>query len=110
MQTEVEKENTVRVEEIIGNVTPIQNTEEQQNTANTQNIDVIQNEATDTQVQVEVEPYLAQGYYVVQAGDSLAEICRKVYHTTAMLESLCEANDIENPDAIFAGQRLVLPN
>jgi len=47
---------------------------------------------------------------VVQAGDNLAGICRKRYRTTDMMEALCEANGIEDPDAIFAGQRLVLPN
>lgn len=54
--------------------------------------------------------YLTQGYYIVQKGDNLAAICRKVYQTTAMMEKICEANGIDNPDAIYEGQYLSLPN
>ena len=125
MQTEAEQENAVRVEEVIGNVTPNQTTEipqasselqdmtDAQNTQNTQDTQDTQIPVTDTQtVQTfsESEKYLSQGYYIVQAGDSLADICRKIYHTTAMMDELCEINDIDDPDAIFAGQRLVLPD
>lgn len=53
--------------------------------------------------------YLDQGYYIVQPGDKLELICRKIYNTTAMMEKLCEANQIEDTDKIFAGQKLILP-
>ena len=46
---------------------------------------------------------------MVQKGDNLAEICRKIYQTTAMMDKVCEANEIDDPDAIYAGQRLTLP-
>lgn len=129
MQTEAESDNAVRVEEVIGNVTPVptteaeQNSSEQQNVSSTQDVPNIQNPSTQmqeastqlsteqtTQTLSESDIYLAQGYYVVQAGDSLAGICRKIYHTTAMMDELCEINDIDDPDAIFAGQRLSLPD
>ena len=58
----------------------------------------------------EAQTYLKQGYYIVQKGDSLVGICRKIYQTTAMMEKLCEANNIEDMDAIYAGQYLTLPN
>ena len=58
----------------------------------------------------EAAQYLSQGYYIVQKGDSLVGICRKVYNTTAMMDKLCETNEIENPDAIYEGQYLTLPN
>lgn len=61
-------------------------------------------------VQTEVQVYLSQGYYDVQKGDSLVGICRKIYQTTAMLDKLCEVNGIEDENAIYAGQRLILPN
>ena len=51
-----------------------------------------------------------QKEYTVQKGDSLVEICRKVYNTTAMMDKLCETNGIDNPDAIYEGQYLTLPN
>lgn len=58
----------------------------------------------------EAQTYLKQGYYVVQQGDNLAAICRKIYQTTAMMDKVCEANGIDDPDAIYAGQYLTLPN
>lgn len=58
----------------------------------------------------EAQMYLEQGYYIVQKGDSLVGICRKIYQTTAMMEKLCEVNNIEDMDAIYAGQYLTLPN
>lgn len=61
-------------------------------------------------VQSEASQYLSQGYYIVQKGDSLVGICRKVYNTTAMMDKLCETNGIDNPDAIYEGQYLTLPN
>ncbi len=63
-----------------------------------------------TEALTEAETYLSQGYYIVQKGDSLAGICQKIYQTTAVMDKLCEANGIENPDAIYAGQYLTLPN
>ena len=61
-------------------------------------------------VQPEASQSLSQGYYIVQKGDSLVGICRKVYNTTAMMDKLCETNGIDNPDAIYEGQYLTLPN
>lgn len=58
----------------------------------------------------EAGQYLAQGYYIVQKGDSLVGICRKIYQTTAVMDKICEANGIDNPDAIYEGQYLTLPN
>jgi LysM repeat protein len=69
---------------------------------------------TQQSVQTTAEPtaqtYLEQGYYIVQKGDNLAGICRKIYQTTAIMDKLCEINGIEDEDAIYAGQRLTLPN
>ena len=64
----------------------------------------------DAQKKKESQTYLKQGYYVVQQGDNLAAICRKIYQTTAMMDKVCEANGIDDPDAIYAGQYLTLPN
>lgn len=63
-----------------------------------------------TTVTSEEQEYLKQGYYIVQKGDSIASICRKIYQTTAMIDEVCKANDIDNPDSIYAGQCLTLPN
>jgi len=48
-------------------------------------------------------------YYVVQQGDTLGNICRKLYGDYSRLEEICELNGLENPDNILYGQRLLLP-
>lgn len=58
----------------------------------------------------EIQSFLKQGYYIVQRGDSLVGICKKIYQTTAMMDKLCEVNGIEDENAIYAGQELILPN
>lgn len=63
-----------------------------------------------TAASTEAQTYLKQGYYIVQKGDSLAAICRKIYQTTAMMDEVCKANNIEDPNDIYAGQYLTLPN
>lgn len=63
-----------------------------------------------TTASTEAQTYLKQGYYIVQKGDSLVAICRKIYQTTAMMDEVCKANNIEDPNDIYAGQYLTLPN
>lgn len=125
----------VQVENVAGNIVPEQGTE----TAAQENVPETEMAAADQAVQTEEgsqtgavetdsaavqEPeqtesaetmseagqYLAQGYYIVQKGDSLVGICRKIYQTTAVMDKICEANGIDNPDAIYEGQYLTLPN
>ena len=57
----------------------------------------------------EAMAYLEQGYYVVQPGDHLEDICRRIYPDRDMMEKLCEVNKIEDVDKIQAGQKLILP-
>jgi len=47
--------------------------------------------------------------YVVQAGDSLMGISRRVYGNIGMVERIMEVNGIEDADTIFFGQVLILP-
>ncbi len=66
--------------------------------------------AEETAALSEAQTYLSQGYYIVQKGDNMATICRKVYQTTAVMDEVCKANNIDDPNAIYAGQYLTLPN
>ena len=53
--------------------------------------------------------YLQQGYYIVEQGDKLTDISRKVYGTEDMVIQICQKNNIENGDHICAGDKLLLP-
>lgn len=69
----------------------------------------------DGEPQEQVQPTTADGtssqarYYTVKPGDTLNSICLNIYHSKDMLETLREANGIEDGDKILAGQRLLLP-
>ena len=125
----------VQVENVAGNIVPEQGTEpaaqenvpetemaaadqaaqteegSQTETVETDSAAVQEPEQTESaETMSEAGQYLAQGYYIVQKGDSLVGICRKIYQTTAVMDKICEANGIDNPDAIYEGQYLTLPN
>lgn len=56
-----------------------------------------------------VNEYLAQGFYVVQKGDQLSDISKKVYGTEDMVDAICQANGIKDVNRIQAGDKLTLP-
>lgn len=47
--------------------------------------------------------------YEIQPGDTLLGISMKLYNTAAMLDKICEYNDIDDGDQIVAGDVLLLP-
>ncbi len=57
----------------------------------------------------EAEQIRQQGYYIVQKGENLAAISRKIYGNADMVQAICDKNGIENVDQVFAEQKLVLP-
>ncbi len=62
-----------------------------------------------TETSAEVADYLDQGYYIVQQGDSIAKISKKIYNSLDMVDAICEKNGIQKTDLIFAGQKIELP-
>lgn len=71
---------------------------------------------TEPQTQVvqpeETEPQTAEASaktYLVQEGESLSVICRKLYGNVQRVQELCELNGIQDPDLILTGQILRLP-
>jgi nucleoid-associated protein YgaU len=47
--------------------------------------------------------------YVVQTGDTLARICYKFYNNSNLMRQIMSLNDISDPDKIYVGQKLLLP-
>lgn len=58
-----------------------------------------------------INPYRGFAQYTVVSGDSLSSIARKYYNDAAKWPVIYEANrsEIQNPDRIFAGQVLRIP-
>lgn len=48
-------------------------------------------------------------YYIVKEGDSLMRISRKYFGNTSMVDRIAEANNIESPDTIYYGKKIVIP-
>ena len=47
--------------------------------------------------------------YVVQAGDTLLGISRKIYGRDDQIDAICSLNGIDDSDHILVGQKLLLP-
>lgn len=58
-------------------------------------------EETSTQAEVR--------YYVVEDGDTLADISYKLYSTYTKVKKIMELNNIDNQDLIYVGQKLIVP-
>ena len=58
-----------------------------------------------------ISPYIGFAQYTVQGGDTLSSIAEQFYGDPDMWQSIFEANrnQISNPDLIFAGQVLRVP-
>lgn len=84
------------------------NTAAQDNTAAPDNTSD-QAASASTQPQSEAEIILQQGYYIVQPGDSMISISKKIYQDASHVADLCAANGIENVDNIKVGEKLILP-
>lgn len=48
--------------------------------------------------------------YTVKKGDTLSDICRRLYGDSSLAYKLATANNIKNPDLIFPDQVLTLPD
>ena len=51
----------------------------------------------------------SEDYYVVQKGDTLDLISKKLYGTTSETDALCRMNGLKDGNLIFIGQKLLLP-
>jgi hypothetical protein len=71
--------------------------------------DTVAHTEADTQPSTETINSNIPQYYIVQKGDTLRTICFKIYGSYENMEKICSLNDIDNPDNILYGQKLLLP-
>ena len=55
------------------------------------------------------EPTPAPVSYTIQSGDTLSAICWKMYGSDSLMQRVCEMNDIDDPDDIKVGDKILLP-
>ncbi|MDD6195056.1 MAG: LysM peptidoglycan-binding domain-containing protein [Lachnospiraceae bacterium] len=68
-----------------------------------------QQQAQPTDATQDQNPYLAQGYYIVEQGDKLTDISKKVYGNEDMVQAICEKNQLPDSNHIEVGDKLLLP-
>lgn len=57
----------------------------------------------------EVSAPAASGTYIVQKGDTLLSISRRIYGNDRHIKEICQLNNIEDSDKIYAGEKILLP-
>lgn len=96
-ETSPAQENTVQQEQVSQDISAQESLPQ----------DPIEQTAQDTSAQ-SAQDSIPQ-YYVVRKGDTLQTICFNVYGDYSHVEEICRWNNIENPDNILYGQKLLLP-
>ncbi len=73
-------------------------------------VEVIEDEKTDVE-ENNIETFATDisNYYVVKQGDSLISISRSIYGTDNMQQKIMDVNNIEDPNKIYFGMKLLLP-
>lgn len=110
-------EDRLDVEVVAGNIEPLK--EEGKNTSPDEEL-AVQNpdkekvaepvEDTSTKGE-EIQPIVKEEvkYYVVKSGDSLVGICFELYDSADNMLKIMDMNNIEDPDMIIEGQKLIVP-
>ena len=52
---------------------------------------------------------MSEDIYIVEKGDTLARISKKVYGDTSHVDAICKMNGLSDGNLIFIGQKLLLP-
>lgn len=73
----------------------------------TKTADVQEEQAQDTASQS--QEVTAQGSYVVQRGDTLSSISKRVYGSAGQINNICKLNNLNINDIIYPGQIILLP-
>ena len=106
-QTETQKEETQKETK-----KQEESSAETQSETETEKIEKNEKAETDGEEQTESQEAAArpsQAVYIVKNGDTLVDICQRYYGNLEKVEEICELNNIENQDEIWAGEKIVLP-
>ncbi len=74
--------------------------------------DIANQEASENSEEPEISVVMKNDtpvYYTVKAGDTLTSISLSVYNTTKYVDKIIEANNLEDGDDIYIGQKIIIP-
>lgn len=87
----------------------MQETQQETQSAAAQTDAAVQASAAPQPTQAQTAAAPAYRTYVVEKGDTLISICKNVYGDGQRYKDVMELNKIDNPDKIFIGQEIMLP-
>lgn len=106
--TDVKEEETETEESVLSQEGAVSGTD----TENTEDGQADISTAEDTEEKESVLPSSgngSNGVYVVEEGDTLAIISRKMYGDVTHVDAICKMNGISDGNLIYVGQKLLLP-
>lgn len=117
MEGEPENKETVTAsKEIVEDELPEQAEITSENTTDTTGTDAVDDtsdeedeEIDDTQDAVSTMQEMSEDIYIVEKGDTLAKISKKVYGDVGHVDAICQMNGLSDGNLIFIGQKLLLP-
>lgn len=60
-------------------------------------------------VKANVEPVETRRYYTIKSGETLSDVSRKEYNSLSMVDDIMRANDIDDANLVYEGQKIILP-
>lgn len=115
----IDTEESLNVEVVPGEVTPLPEIEDRQSSVETADSDIGDQNTVEA---IDDENHIATSggqntatsneevkYYTVKAGDSLAGISYKLYNSANYISKIKELNNIEDENMIYIGQKLIVP-
>ena len=74
----------------------------------TQIVDLAEEEKVDDSSMSTMQE-MSEDIYIVEKGDTLAKISKKVYGDSGHVDAICRMNGLSDGNLIFIGQKLILP-
>ena len=74
----------------------------------TQIVDLAEEEKVDDSSMSAMQE-MSEDIYIVEKGDTLAKISKKVYGDSGHVDAICRMNGLSDGNLIFIGQKLILP-
>lgn len=71
--------------------------------------DVVQEMPEEQEVMTSTMQEMSEDVYIVEEGDTLAKISKKVYGDISHVDAICRMNGLSDGNLIFIGQKLLLP-
>ena len=71
--------------------------------------DITEKEEEEPEKTISTIQEMSENIYIVEQGDTLAKISKKIYGDVGHVDAICQMNGLSDGNLIFIGQKLLLP-